>query len=187
MTPNGTAGRAFSRVLRVRGTTAQSCVRRLDAVWAWPLLCGGKSASRLSRSTLRVQSSTNPRTSWRSGGRSSSRRTHGLKKQGDPDAREVRRLQAKLGEVMMRLELAEDLLEKRATGRSCESAGDESAIEPDNGTSISVDDGVSRHAFRNELAWLGIAHSPSFVGEPQCNGVMERFIRTLKERSTRRE
>ena len=37
------------------------------------------------------------------------------------------------------------------------------------------------HAFRTELAWLGISHSPSFVGEPQCNGVIERFIRTLKE------
>ena len=36
-------------------------------------------------------------------------------------------------------------------------------------------------AFRAELAWLGIRHSPSFVGEPQCNGIMERFIRTLKE------
>jgi transposase InsO family protein len=23
--------------------------------------------------------------------------------------------------------------------------------------------------------------SPSYVGEPECNGVMERFIRTLKE------
>ena len=34
--------------------------------------------------------------------------TQGLKKQGDPDAREVWRLQAKLGEVMMRLELVED-------------------------------------------------------------------------------
>ena len=42
--------------------------------------------------------------------------THGLKKQGDPEAREVRRLQATLGEVMMRLELAEDLLEKRGYG-----------------------------------------------------------------------
>jgi len=72
--------------------------------------------------------------------------THGLKKQGGPDAREVRRLQAKLGEVMMRLELAEDLLEKKATGRSCGSAGDESAIEPDDGPSLSVDDGVSRLA-----------------------------------------
>ena len=36
-------------------------------------------------------------------------------------------------------------------------------------------------AFRNELAWLGITHTPSFVGEPQCNGGIERFIRTLKE------
>ena len=42
--------------------------------------------------------------------------THGLKKQGDPETREVRRLQAKLGEVLMRLELAEDLLEKRGYG-----------------------------------------------------------------------
>ena len=42
--------------------------------------------------------------------------THGLKTQGAPEAREVRRLQAKLGEVMMRLELAEDLLEKRGYG-----------------------------------------------------------------------
>lgn len=36
-------------------------------------------------------------------------------------------------------------------------------------------------AFRSELEWLGITHSPSFVGEPQCNGVIERFMRTLKE------
>jgi putative transposase len=37
------------------------------------------------------------------------------------------------------------------------------------------------HAFGAELRWLGIRHSPSFVGEPQCNGVIERFMRTLKE------
>jgi putative transposase len=36
-------------------------------------------------------------------------------------------------------------------------------------------------AFRTELLWLGITHSPSFVREPQCNGVIERFMRTLKE------
>lgn len=36
-------------------------------------------------------------------------------------------------------------------------------------------------AFRNELAWLGITLSHSFVREPQCNGVIERFSRTLKE------
>ena len=28
-------------------------------------------------------------------------------------------------------------------------------------------------AFRNELTWLGITYTPSFVGEPQCNGVIE--------------
>ena len=35
--------------------------------------------------------------------------------------------------------------------------------------------------FRGELRWLGIQPSPSFVGEPECNGIMERWIRTLKE------
>jgi len=39
--------------------------------------------------------------------------THGLKKRIDPEDRELRRVQAKLGEVMMWLELAEDLLEKK--------------------------------------------------------------------------
>src|SRR5688572_33232899 len=42
--------------------------------------------------------------------------TQGLKKRIDPDDRELRRVQAKLGEVMMRLELAEDLLEKKGYG-----------------------------------------------------------------------
>jgi hypothetical protein len=32
-----------------------------------------------------------------------------------------------------------------------------------------------------ELRWPGIQHSPSFVGEPQCNGVIERFALTPKE------
>ena len=32
-----------------------------------------------------------------------------------------------------------------------------------------------------EVKWLGMTISPSYVGEPECNGVMERFIRTLKE------
>jgi transposase InsO family protein len=35
--------------------------------------------------------------------------------------------------------------------------------------------------FLGELAWLGIRPSPSYVGEPECNGIMERWIRTLKE------
>ena len=35
--------------------------------------------------------------------------------------------------------------------------------------------------FQNEIKCLGIEASPSFVREPQGNGVAERFIRTLKE------
>lgn len=33
----------------------------------------------------------------------------------------------------------------------------------------------------HEVKWLGITLSPAYVGEPECNGVVERFIRTLKE------
>lgn len=36
-------------------------------------------------------------------------------------------------------------------------------------------------AWIQEVKWLGITISPSYVGEPQCNGVAERFMRTLKE------
>lgn len=31
------------------------------------------------------------------------------------------------------------------------------------------------------MKWLGITISPSYVGELECNGVIERFMRTLKE------
>lgn len=37
------------------------------------------------------------------------------------------------------------------------------------------------HQFQGELDWLGIRSTASYVGEPECNGVAERFIRTLKE------
>lgn len=37
------------------------------------------------------------------------------------------------------------------------------------------------HHFREEIAFLGIESSPSFVRAPEGNGVAERFIRTLKE------
>ena len=33
----------------------------------------------------------------------------------------------------------------------------------------------------HEVKWLGITLYPVYVGEPECNGVVERFIRTLKE------
>ena len=35
--------------------------------------------------------------------------------------------------------------------------------------------------FQQELSFLGMTSSPSFVREPEGNGVAERFIRTLKE------
>jgi putative transposase len=35
--------------------------------------------------------------------------------------------------------------------------------------------------FLGELRWLGIRSTPAYVGEPECNGIIERWIRTLKE------
>ena len=37
------------------------------------------------------------------------------------------------------------------------------------------------HQFLGELRWLGMTSTPSYVGEPECNGIMERWIRTLRE------
>ena len=35
--------------------------------------------------------------------------------------------------------------------------------------------------YQEELRFLGMRSSPAFVAEPECNGVAERFVRTLKE------
>ncbi len=35
--------------------------------------------------------------------------------------------------------------------------------------------------FQNELKFLGLIHSPAFVRSPECNGVIERFHRTIQE------
>ncbi len=37
------------------------------------------------------------------------------------------------------------------------------------------------HQLDAELKWLGIRNSPAYVGEPECNGLIERFMRTVKE------
>jgi putative transposase len=37
------------------------------------------------------------------------------------------------------------------------------------------------HGSQRELAFLGIASSPAFVREPEGDGCVERFIRTLRE------
>jgi transposase InsO family protein len=49
------------------------------------------------------------------------------------------------------------------------------AIRHDHG-SVSMSDDI-----QSELAFLGMANSPSFVREPEGDGVAGRFIRTLKE------
>lgn len=51
------------------------------------------------------------------------------------------------------------------------------AIRHDDGSAYMSDD------FQTELAFLGMTGSPSFVREPEGNGVAERFIRNLKENS----
>ncbi|MFT5457761.1 MAG: putative transposase [Myxococcota bacterium] len=51
------------------------------------------------------------------------------------------------------------------------------------GTALRHDHGsqyMSRD-FQAELWFLGVRSSPAFVAEPECNGVAERFVRTLKE------
>ncbi len=35
--------------------------------------------------------------------------------------------------------------------------------------------------FQNDLAFLGIESSPAFVREPEGNGCIERYFRTLKD------
>lgn len=36
-------------------------------------------------------------------------------------------------------------------------------------------------AFQSEVSFLGLEYSPSFVRSPECNGIIERFHRTLNE------
>ena len=51
------------------------------------------------------------------------------------------------------------------------------------GVSLRHDHGsqFASHAFEDELGTVGISSSPSFVRQPEGNGCVERFIRTLKE------
>jgi putative transposase len=48
-------------------------------------------------------------------------------------------------------------------------------LRHDHGSQFVADD------YQGELTFLGIASSPAFVREPEGNGCVERFIRTLKE------
>ena len=48
-------------------------------------------------------------------------------------------------------------------------------VRCDHGRQYTSDD------FRGELAFCGIQVSYAYVGEPECNGIMERFLRTVQE------
>lgn len=53
------------------------------------------------------------------------------------------------------------------------------------GLSLRTDHGCqyTSEDFTTQIRSWGISHSPGFVGEPQTNGVAERFFRTLKEQA----
>lgn len=59
------------------------------------------------------------------------------------------------------------------------------AIGPDvaRGLTLRMDNGpqYTSHDFTNEIKFIGITSSPAFVGEPECNGMAEWFMRVLKE------
>ena len=37
------------------------------------------------------------------------------------------------------------------------------------------------HDFQSEIKYLGFEYSPAFVRSPECNGIIERFHRTIEE------
>ena len=67
--------------------------------------------------------------------------------------------------------------------RACATPSDGSARTWRAGLALRCDWGPQyiADAWINEVKWLGCTISPSYVGEPECNGVAERFMRTLKE------
>jgi putative transposase len=70
---------------------------------------------------------------------------------------------------------------RRADSAPSTRAGDRSeALGPRVGRGLPTSCHIA-DAWINEVKWLGITISPSYVGEPECNGVIERFMRTLKE------
>lgn len=63
---------------------------------------------------------------------------------------------------------------RKIRGAICEGLGQGIAIRHDWGPQyVAVD-------FKTELKFLGFKNSPSFMYEPQTNGVIERFFKTLK-------
>ena len=64
---------------------------------------------------------------------------------------------------------------RRSFGACREEVAPSLTVRHDNGSQFISND------YQNELRFLGITSSPSFVRQPQGNGCAERFVRTLKE------
>src|SRR6266446_1064197 len=67
----------------------------------------------------------------------------GLRTKAEPEERELILARAKIGELMMRLELAEDLIEKRASRTSGRGAEDEAGAQSRHGAPLSLDHDLS--------------------------------------------
>ena len=78
------------------------------------------------------------------------------------------------GDAWAALEPVKQALRKRR-GALIQKAGTGISIRHDWGPQYTAGD------FRKELDFLGLGNSPAFVHEPETNGVIERFFRTLKE------
>lgn len=81
---------------------------------------------------------------------------------------------AKIGDRFAALEPVQQGI-RSVFGSCAEGVADGLALRVDWGTQYTSD------RFRGEVRFLGGQISHSFVGEPQCNGISERFVRTLKE------
>jgi transposase InsO family protein len=78
------------------------------------------------------------------------------------------------GDAFAALEPVKQALRKRR-GSLTQKVGEGVSIRHDWGPQYTA--GV----FRQELTFLGLGNSPAFVHEPETNGIIERFFRTLKE------
>ena len=70
---------------------------------------------------------------------------------------------------------------REAVRRSYGAIGE--GIVKDTGLFLRSDHGSQYESrdFQRELRFLGLEHSPAFVRSPECNGIIERFHRTLQE------
>ncbi len=84
--------------------------------------------------------------------------------------------EAKIGDRFAALEPVKEAIRREfgAVGKDI-AKGTGLALRRDHGSQYDSYD------FRSEVTYLGVIHSPAFVRSPECNGIIERFHRTLQE------